>query len=703
MINFIQEVKDQFNLMIRNKQQLFRANIKGSDLYIKYLSKLNGDAQFRDPKSTTHTCNSCSNWFSRYANIVTIDEDLNIVTLFDNVTDDFYAEAAKALSETIKESGIYTTFVETYQNLNSLPYEQCKKSQESFLLGVPANHKMYDASTDGNGYINKRGVFTFNHLHLDLPTYYVDQSNESIASIIGAYDAKYQVFSRMINEINLDTLELVRDLINQGSLLNAESYKSQLQYMIDVYNSKPENANNTWIHSTVAPMPVALAKFKNTLMGVLCTELAEGLDLQQACLNWNKRADPANYMKAKAPFTARQLKDAEEFVVSNGYSQSFDRKIAALDDIYTSEILHMNSEGQFSNITVFSGLKPTKKSQHSRAKIDNIEDVVIDKFMKDILPNCTSVELLLENHFNNNMVTLTTAKQKESKNMFKWDNNFSWTFNGNLAGKSEIKDAVQSHGGKTNGVLRFSIMWAEGNGDNSDLDAHCLLPSARRISYKGKLDNVTKGNLDIDIQNPNSHIQNGKKVVENITFPSLSLMKNGDYKFDVHQYSARNSQGFKAEIEFDGQTHLYEYVGAVRGHNDVAVVTVKDGQMSIRHIMTPIASFGGEIWGLDVDEFHKVNLVCNSPNHWGDNAIGNKHYLFMLDGCKNPNSVRSFHNENLNNELRDYRKVLEVLGAKTMIEPGNSGLNGVGFNATVRDSVTLRCRGSFNRIINVKI
>jgi hypothetical protein len=27
--------------------------------------------------------------------------------------------------------------------------------------------------------------------------------------------------------------------------------------------------------------------------------------------------------------------------------------------------------------------------------------------------------------------------------MFKWNNNFSWTFNGNLAGKSQIKQAVK--------------------------------------------------------------------------------------------------------------------------------------------------------------------------------------------------------------------------------------------------------------------
>ena len=49
------------------------------------------------------------------------------------------------------------------------------------------------------------------------------------------------------------------------------------------------------------------------------------------------------------------------------------------------------------------------------------------------------------------MVTLTTANVKESKPIMKWSNNYSWTYNGNLAGKSEIKEAVKTKGGNIDG------------------------------------------------------------------------------------------------------------------------------------------------------------------------------------------------------------------------------------------------------------
>lgn len=49
----------------------------------------------------------------------------------------------------------------------------------------------------------------------------------------------------------------------------------------------------------------------------------------------------------------------------------------------------------------------------------------------------------------------------------------------------------------------------------------------------------------------------------------------------------------------------------------------------------------------------------------GKNEVGNKHYFFMLEGCKSPVSLRSFHNENLNAELLGHRKVMEVLGNTT--------------------------------------
>jgi len=202
--------------------------------------------------------------------------------------------------------------------------------------------------------------------------------------------------------------------------------------------------------------------------------------------------------------------------------------------------------------------------------------------------------------------------------------------------------------------------------------------------------------LYLDITKPS-----GKMAIENIYFVDSKYMKDGKYKFWVNQYSFRNSQGFKAEIEFNGETYYYEYNNPVQGNVMVAEVTLKNGDFSINHFL-PETHTSKELYGLSTEQFHKVNLVCLSPNHWDDNNVGNKHYFFMLDGCKCDSPIRSFHAENLIPELAKHRKVLEVLGNTTMIQPTEKQLSGLGFNATVKDELIVRLQGSFKRTIKIK-
>lgn len=685
--------------------KLFRTAVTGQEVWDLYLNSFQkGDNPvFRDPESSEHNCNHCNNFIRRYGNIVAIDENYKTMTLFDFDIEGEYASVVKALSERLQKAEIINVFFETFDELKSLPYEACKKSNDKFQLGVDKNVKRYTKEeAELYGVVKPNEIRTFNHFHLFLPANFVDQTGLSVEAIMGKHRDNWSVFSRGMKEIPLATLELVRDLINQGSLLDGETHLHKVDKMIPLkkeYDSIPEEDKNAWCW--VKSYNFTLAKFKNELIGVLCSELAEGEELNKACQSWNKRVDPANYMKVTAPITQRQIDEAKKFVEENGYKDSFSRREAGIDDIKASEIKHMNSgDGSIEEVSIFDGVK-ANKHQHKRNQFDNVEEVSIEKFMKDILPNCTSVEAYLKNNHFGNMVTLTTSKSQDSKPMFKWDNNYSWTYNGNLAGKSQIKESVKTQGGNVDGVLRFSIMWADNDIDDSDLDAHCVEPSGNVIYYGDKRSVATGGHLDIDIQHPQQHKKRGKNVVENIAYPSLTNMNQGEYKFIVNQFSARNSKGFTAEIEFDGEIFTYSYDKAVSGNVNVATVTLKDGQFSIKHHL-PESNASREVYGLETNKFHKVNLVCLSPNHWGKNNVGNKHYFFMLDKCQAEGKIRTFHNENLNSDLLEHRKVMEVLGSTTMIEPNGKQLSGLGFNATVHDEVILKLSGNFNRMVKVK-
>lgn len=717
MKEFNKLIQARFNEMSKNGK-LFRSSVTGQQVWETYLAAFpkEQDPIFRDPNSSVHNCNLCKNFIRRYGNIVALDEQYNIVTMFDvSSSKEEFVNVTLRLTSLLKNAPISEVFFETYDELNFLPYESCTKAQVLYKLGIDKNVKRYTKEeSDKYGVVKPNEIRTFDHMHLYIPAQFVDKTGKSVEQVMANYRDAKNVFYRAMQEISLDTLVLVKDLISQGSLLDGVTHLYKIEQIIPLkqqYDNLASSKRENWCWVMSYNLPYA--KFKNELIGVLCSELSEGEEINKACQSWNKRVDPANYMKAIAPITKRQIEDAKKYVEENDYVESFNRRFATIDDIKVSEILHSNvGDGKIANVSLFDTVKSTS-TRHKRNEFDGVEEVPIEKFMKDILPGCTSVEAFLQNQQVNNMVSLTTANVKDSKPIFKWNNNYSWTFNGNLAGKSQIKEAVKSAGGKIDGVLRFSMIWNDdedaiksGNFDNSDLDAWCEQPNRERIGFnqdfrkdRNNRFSSCKGQLDLDNTGPGRFVG-----VENIYFVDLKSMKEGTYKFWVNQYSGRNSKGFKAEIEFDGEVYSYNYNKRVDGNVYVADVLLKNGVFSIDHRL-PVSdgiSVNKEFYGLETNQFHKVNLVCLSPNHWDTNNIGNKHYFFMLDKCKSPVSIRSFHAENLIPELAEHRKVLEVLGTSTMITPTDKQLSGLGFNATVHDELIVRLQGSFKRVIKIK-
>jgi len=706
MKEFNNKLQKQFDQMCKSGK-LFRVEMTGQQVWELYLNSFDQDPIFRDPASSTHNCNLCNNFIRRYGNIVSISEDYSITTMFDVEIDGEFLPVSKALSKAIKSSPISEVFFETFAELNSLPYESCSKINTKFQLGLAKNVKRYTKEeAEKFGVVKPNEIREFNHLHLFLPAQFVDTTGKSVESIMADYRSSKEVFQRAMETISLDTLNLVKDLILQGSLLDGQTHLFKIEQMIPLkkqYDQLSASQRDNWCWVTSYKLPIA--KFRNELMGTLCSELSEGKELNDACQSWNKRVDPVNYMKTTAPITKKQIEEAKLFVEQNGYAESFNRRFATIDDIKVSEILHSNvGNGSVKSVSIFDSVKSTS-TRHKRNEFDGVEEVGIDKFMKDILPGCSSVEVFLNNSHEGHMASLTTANNPDSKPIFKWANNYSWTFNGNLAGKSQIKEAVKSRGGSVDGVMRVTLAFPN---TTDDYDLHLIEPTRNQVFY-GNLRNThaSSGTLDLDAQGRDG-FQSPERRVENIIYTDKSRMPKGAYSIHVNNYSGRGLHTpFTIEIEIDGDVTVLNLKSKLNV-NQVAVGVINfngsDFELSPSAQMeiTDSKTISKEIYGLETNQFHKVNLVCLSPNHWGDNSVGNKHYFFMLDGCKSPVSIRSFHNENLISELSAHRKVLEVLGSTTMIEPSEKQLSGLGFNATVRDELIVRLSGSHKRTVKIK-
>lgn len=711
MQQFNKLIQAQFNKMCATGK-LFRSSLTGNQVWDLYINSFKPEDNpiFRDPNSTVHNCNLCKNFIRRYGNIVAITENNNIATIWD--VDDFdgeYVIPAHNIRTALHSAKISEVFFETFNELNSLPYESCTKKNEVFKLGVDKNVKRYTKEeAEKYGVVKPNEIRTFNHIHLFLPKQFVDMGSKSIEAIMADYRSAKEVFQRAMEEISLDTLQLVRDLIIQGSLLDGQTHLYKVEQIIvlkGIYDTIEPSKKDNWCW--VASYKFPLAKFKNELIGVLCSELAQGEEINKACQSWNKRVDPANYMKAVAPITKFQIQEAQKFVEENGYEESFNRRFATLDDIKVSEILHVNvGDEKIKNVSIFDKVQ-SAPTRHKRNEFDGIEEVTIEKFMNEILPNCTSVEVFLQNKHEDNLVSLTTANNKESKPIFKWSNNYSWTFNGNLAGKSMIKDAVKSRGGKTEAEIRVSMFFPN---TTDDYDLHLTEPGNYDVYYGNRRSlSPCGGMLDLDAQGVDGH-QPPDKRVENITYVDKSKLKKGTYSIYMKNYTGRGLHTkFQIEIEIDSEVTLLELAKTNASNNThIAYINYNGSELelNIDPAMTILdsKSVSKEIYGLETNNFHKVNLICLSPNHWDNNNVGNKHYFFMLDKCKCPQSIRSFHAENLIPELANHRKVLEVLGNTTMIAPTDNKriLNGLGFNATVREELIVRLQGSFKRVIKIK-
>lgn len=602
---------------------------------------------------TEHDCSCCRHFVRSIGAVVAIQNGA-ISTVWDlNGLPSPYQEVADAMSA----------------------YVRSHKIRDVFLTPFPTHGAAVTHGAVGTSFV------AFNHFSVLPPRRFV---RSDCAERRGHMKTTHGVLSRGLSELTKESVVTVLGLIDDNAIYRGQEFRAA----VADFAALQERASATAVGTPERDLLVwsigdnATARFRNTAIGTLVQDLSDGVDVEVAVRAFESKVAPQNYKRPTALITKAMVESAMTTIREMGLEQALERRHARISDVSVNSVLFVDNAVQGK---MKDGIKDLLMQEVKSAPFDakKAEKINIDTFVSSVLPKATGIKLSLDNSLLGNFVSMTAPAHNDSKSLFRWSNDFAWSYDGNVT--DTIKEKVKRAGGKVEGVdLRASLSWS----NFDDLDLHCHLPTGQHVYFASKM-----GILDVDM---NAGGGTTRDPVENMRWTSL---RDGTYRFSVNQYAKRESidVGFILEIESAAGIETFSYSKAVTPGATifVAEVVVERGQVTkvVPGKDVVAGSISQERWGLKTLDLVRVNSIVLSPNYWDENATGNKHWFFILEGCKNPLPARGIYNEFLSPGLEKHRKVFEILGDKTKCPVVDDQLSGVGFSSTRTDKVTVVVTG----------
>lgn len=647
---FSQAVHSRYEVLARG--ELFVVDV--ADIFDTYLAAWPEGTNPIFRERTVHDCNCCKQFIRKLGTLVAINTDGRVESVWDNLdVPSPYKEVAARLAEVVRQAPIRTVFRSKERQYGQDHNYDTKTNErwDHFCGRVGDKHFATDPET-------KRGE----------------------------QDAIAQVLKRGLTELVVGDLETVLELIDTNGLYRGGEHKEAVASFLRLkkaYDAFPGSKENfVW-----ANLGYRYARFRNTVIGTLLVDLADGKPLEDAVRIFEAKVAPANYKRPTALITQKMVDEAVAKLNELGLEGAVHRRMARLSDVSVNNVLFVDNAVQGAMKDGVAGLLASSVKPRT-VDPKNAIAVSADDFFRNILPGAKALDVHLQNRHAGNFVTLTGGDGPER--LFRWGNNFAWSYDGEVA--DSIKQRVKAAGGNVNALLRVSLGWF--NWD--DLDIHCITPTREHICYSNKM-----CILDVDMNAAGR--QDSRTPVENLAFNRLV---DGEYRVAVNNYMKKENidVGFSLEVEFGGITQEFAYAKAVPDKKTIEalVLTVKNGVLVKVEPGNGVVggSTSNEKWGVATETFVPVTIALNSPNHWDGEGVGAKHWFFMLKGCKNPDPVRGIFNEFLRPDLEKHRKVFEVLGSKTKCPATDDQISGVGFTSARGDSVTVLVDGKRAYTIN---
>lgn len=643
---FSQSIHNRFNEL--SKHELFVVDIKKDAIWDMYLASFPQGTNPLFRERTEHDCSCCRNFIENLGRVVAIvNGQLQSVWAVEGLPYP-YDVVAGSLNSMVMHAPIANLF----------------RSKE-LKYGQEVSYEMRA----------KGGMLTWNHLHGAITNKHF---SKKVDQVTGDYRTKVQVFKRGLEELTPEAVATVVDLINDKLLYRGEEHLRAVkafQITQQLYLRQTSDQAKDCLVWLNAGAPEAI--FRNTVIGTLVQDLSAGMELEQAVKSFEAKVAPTNYKRPKALITPAMAKAAAQTIHDLGLEDALQRRFATIHDVSVNNVLWVdNSVRNLMKDSVADLLMAS--ATPAKAVSQQAKNIGIDQFMTEVLPVAKGIRIFMRGNMQNQLMSLTAPVNPGCNHLFKWDNDFSWAYNGNLS--DSIKEKVKRAGGNTNAALRVSLAWF--NGD--DLDIHALCPEGH--VFFGHKANI----LDVDMNagTPCNSID----PVENLSWANPC---DGKYTIQVRQYCQRSTSnvGFVLEVENAGKVTQYSYDQMARGFLECLQFSIKNGKLTDLKVLNKEIKEQGlsqSVWGIQTEQYVDVNTLMYSPNFWDDQQIGNKHWFFILKDCLNPEPVRGIFNEYLNSRLDVHRKAFELLGNKTLCPVTSEQLSGLGFSSTRGDIVEIQ-------------
>lgn len=646
---------------------LFQVDVSKDDIWDAYLNAFPEGTNPIFIERTEHDCQTCKNFIVNLGRLVSFKKEEGRTHI---------------LSPWSSREGIEYPYNVVAEHLAGIVESAAIESV--FFTDEPVYGNMKNSSMDKDG-----RVYEWHHFYGTVPEFaYVGGGD--VARVRGRANTNAQTIDRAAREIKLAAIDQVLELIDGNQLYRGSEYRHAVQALRDFKAS----GDRSWVHHSNH----TLATVRNSAIGTLLVDLSTHVPLEEAVRKFETMVAPANYKRPTALITPGMIDKALKTLRELGLESAIERRFATISDVSVNDVLWASGMAQTEmRDSLRDALMSSHKVTRKPVDLSRATEIQIDEFLGTIAPKASELEIFLDNSQEANLMSLSAPVHADAEALFPWDNNFAWSYRGGVA-DSDIAQRVRRAGGKTDGKLRVSLAWY----NSDDLDLHCTTPTGKHLYFGNRV-----GVLDVDM---NIHGENPNDPVENMIFNDLT---DGVYTFAVNNFTQRNymrdCRPFEIEVATPRGVQRFSggsYNECASGGKRIQYVQVKvENQEAIDviviHSRLTSNSAPRNVWGLRTQEFTPITTVMLSPNFWGQNKSGNKHYFFILDNCTNPEPIRGIYNEFLRHELHEHRKVFEVLGDKTRCLVTPNQLSGVGFSTTQTRSsdIIIRAGGQIYKVI----